>query len=325
MKPIYIKGMGVISRCAQAPADLAKIAMEEKAEIKPDKRLEFPPNAPSPKIRRVSRYARMAISAAAGAQMDAGGTGEVDKSRVGTIFSTGFGALENSLGFTGEINIGKPELSSPTQFTFSVANSTVGQICILNGYTGFSVLLTAGDPLEYSAMLLSAGKADMVFCGSVEEYHEELDAAIRSCSLVKEGMSEGAAVLALSSGSEGAYCKVTAFASAPLSACPYVHEVDEGEAKRVFGEVLATYEKPEIALVCGNGGTLDKAEEEAIREKFPAAKVLQPKQYFGETLDCGYLSNVALGAAMIKAGRAGSILASGIDMHGNYLTAWLEA
>ena len=64
MKPIYIQGVGVISRCALNFEDLLKIADDEPFSINFDKKLTFPPNAPSSKIRRAPRYTRMAVSAA---------------------------------------------------------------------------------------------------------------------------------------------------------------------------------------------------------------------------------------------------------------------
>ena len=68
MKPIYIQGVGVISRCALNFEDLLKIAADESYSTNFDEKLTFPPNAPSSKIRRAPRYTRMAVSAAAQAK-----------------------------------------------------------------------------------------------------------------------------------------------------------------------------------------------------------------------------------------------------------------
>ena len=324
MKPIYIQGVGVISRCALNFEDLLKIADDEPFSINFDKKLTFPPNAPSSKIRRAPRYTRMAVSAATQAKIDANLSDDQDKTRVGTIFSSGFGSLESTLEFSDSILPGKPDLVSPILFSYSVANACVGQICILNGFTGFSTLLTAGDPLEYSSILLSTDKADVIFCGATDEYTEELDTAIKSCGILQEKISDGAAVLILSANAEKSYCRVKKFSSSSLSAYPYIHEVDKNESATVLSEIFSIYEEPEVILTSCNGSYFDEVEKSVLKEKFKTARLIDAKKYFGETLGGGYILNVALGAAFIEIGRCKSLLATGIDVHGNYLTAFLD-
>ena len=324
MKPIYIQGVGVISRCALNFEDLLKIADDEPFSINFDKKLTFPPNAPSSKIRRAPRYTRMAVSAATQAKIDANLSDDQDKTRVGTIFSSGFGFLESTLEFSDSILPGKPDLVSPILFSYSVANACVGQICILNGFTGFSTLLTAGDPLEYSSILLSTDKADVIFCGATDEYTEELDTAIKSCGILQEKISDGAAVLILSANAEKSYCRVKKFSSSSLSAYPYIHEVDKNESATVLSEIFSIYEEPEVILTSCNGSYFDEVEKSVLKEKFKTARLIDAKKYFGETLGGGYILNVALGAAFIEIGRCKSLLATGIDVHGNYLTAFLD-
>ena len=324
MKPIYIQGVGVISRCALNFEDLLKIADDEPFSINFDKKLTFPPNAPSSKIRRAPRYTRMAVSAATQAKIDANLSDDQDKTRVGTIFSSGFGFLESTLEFSDSILPGKPDLVSPILFSYSVANACVGQICILNGFTGFSTLLTAGDPLEYSSILLSTDKADVIFCGATDEYTEELDTAIKSCGILQEKISDGAPVLILSANAEKSYCRVKKFSSSSLSAYPYIHEVDKNESATVLSEIFSIYEEPEVILTSCNGSYFDEVEKSVLKEKFKTARLIDAKKYFGETLGGGYILNVALGAAFIEIGRCKSLLATGIDVHGNYLTAFLD-
>ena len=319
----YIQGVGIISRCAATFDDLCKIARGENFSVNLDKKLNFPPNAPSQKIRRAPRYTRLAVSAAASAKLDANLSAE-DNSRIGTIFSTGFGALESTLEFSDSIVPGKPELASPILFSYSVANACVGQICILNGFTGFSTLLTAGDPLEYSSMLLATNKADKIFCGAVEEYNDELNAAIKSCGILAEDISEGAAVLVLSADAEKDYCRVKKFSSASLAAFPYIHKLNKNDSAEILSEVLSIYDAPEIILTQANGSYFDEIERAVLEKNFKATEILDAKKYFGETLGSGYMLNVALGAAILKVGRCKSVLATGIDVHGNYLTALLE-
>lgn len=324
MKPIYIQGVGVISRCALSFEDLLKVAADESYSTNFDKRLTFPPNAPSSKIRRAPRYTRMAVSAAAQAKIAANLPAELDKTRIGTIFSSGFGSLESTLEFTDSLLPGKPDLVSPTLFSYSVANACVGQICILNGFTGFSTLLTAGDPLEYSAILLSTDKADVIFCGAIDEYNDELDTAIKSCGILQERISDGAAVLVLSANAEKSYCRLTKFSSGSLSAYPYIHKVDRNDSAAVLSEIFSAYKEPEVILTQCNGSYFDEIETSVLRKKFKTAELIDAKKYFGETLGGGYMLNVAMGAAFIKSGRCKSLLAVGLDVHGNYLTALLD-
>lgn len=323
MKPIYIQGVGVISRCALNFEDLLKIAADESFAVNFDKKLAFAPNAPSSKIRRAPRYTRMAVSASAQAKIDANLSDELDKARVGTIFSSGFGSLESTLEFSDSLLPGKPDLVSPILFSYSVANACVGQICILNGFTGFSTLLTAGDPLEYSAMLLSTDKADVIFCGATDEYTAELDAAIKSCGILQE-ISDGAAVLILSTNAEKSYCRIKKFSSGSLAAYPYIHKIDINDSAEVLAEIFSVYEEPEVILTSCNGSYFDAIEKSVLEEKFKATRLIDAKKYFGETLGGGYMLNVALGAAFIKSGRCRSLLVAGIDVHGNYLTAFLD-
>lgn len=324
MSPIYIQGVGVISRCAANFEDLSRIARNENFAVNTDKKLNFPLNAPSAKIRRAPRYTRMAVSVTASAKLDANLSDEIDKSRVGTIFSTGFGALESTLEFSDSFLYGKPETASPTLFSYSVANAGVGQVCILNGFTGFSTVLTAGDPLEYSSILLATNRADLIFCGAIEEYNAELNTAIKSCGFLRDDVSEGAAVLILAANANKSYCRLTKFSSASLAAFPYVHKLDENESAEILFNVLSAYDAPEIILTQANGSYFDETEHSALRKIFKVAEITDAKKYFGETVGCGYMLNVALGAAIIKAGRCKSLLATGIDVHGNYLTALLE-
>ena len=324
MKPIYIRGVGIISRCAMNFDDLLKIAADKPVAINRDKKLTFPPNAPSSKIRRAPRYTRMLVSAAASAKSDANLPADLDKARVGTIFSSGFGSLESTLQFTDSLLPGKPDLVSPTLASYSVANAGVGQICILNGFTGFSTLLTGGDPLEYSSMLLASDKADVIFCGAADEYNDDLNTAIKSCGILQEEISDGAAVLILSTDADKSYCRLKKFSSDSLSAYPYIHETDTRDGAAILSEIVSAYEEPEVVLTQCNGSYFDAVEKSVLTEKFPTAELIDAKKYFGETLGGGYLLNVALGAAFIKIGRCKSLLAAGIDVHGNYLTAFLD-
>ena len=60
-------------------------------------------------------------------------------------------------------------------------------------------MIFGGDPLEYSALLLNTGKADLIICGAIEEYNDELKASILYDKILTEKIiSEGAALFVLS-------------------------------------------------------------------------------------------------------------------------------
>ena len=100
---------------------------------------------PPSKVRRAPRYVKMAVAAAAQAIADAH-VGE-DPACIGTIFSTGYGPVESNVTFADSVAEGVPALVSPTVFSYTVPNSCLGQVCIVNGFQGSSTLLIGGEPL----------------------------------------------------------------------------------------------------------------------------------------------------------------------------------
>lgn len=363
MNPIFINGVGIISRCAQNSGELLQLVKRERKDFGPfGEKLLFQSAVPPAKLRRCPRYIRMAVSSAALAAED-GKLPEAGRERTGTIISTGFGAVESNVAFADSVVRGNPALCSPSVFSATVPNSCVGQICMVQGYKGFSTILTAGDPVEYAALLLNTERADHIVCGAVEEYNEELTSSLKQSGILREvPMSEGSVMLALSSERTAeTWCRVTGFSSASLPAYPYIHQTDPAEAEEALTEALGqmgTGRAPDIILTQKNGTYFDAVEEAALRKVFgPKAVLAASKRLFGETLGCGYLLNVGLGAAMLRAndcpeaiqdemGRDGrstgavdepggcfdvsdrreirTILSAGLDAHGNYLIARLE-
>lgn len=341
MDSIYINGIGVISSCGQSMEDILLAASGKKSDIILNEKIEFHSPLPASKVRRCPRYIKMAAACAALAV----GDGKIaDPEKTGTIISTGYGAVESSIAFSDSVVRGNPALCSPSVFSATVPNSCVGQICIIFGYKGFSTLLTAGDPVEYSALLLHSKRAETVICGAVEEYNEELEYAVRASGILKDiPVSEGAAMLVLSGEkTEDTCCRVCGFSSVSLPEYPYLHRIEEAEAETALTEMfreIADIKMPDIVLTQKNGTYFDAVEKKAL-EKGLGNHVLfaEPKKIFGETFGCGYLLNIALGAAMIKEqvypsallddswdGREiRTVMAAGIDVHGNYLAVLLE-
>lgn len=344
MNPVYINGIGILSRCAQNPCELIHAIIGDKFDFTGfSEKIPFKSVVPTSKLRRCSRYTKMAVSAAALAAHD-GNLTPAEAEYTGTILSTGFGAVESNITFSDSVLKGNPALCSPTVFSSTVPNSCVGQICIINGYKGFSTILTAGDPIEYSALLIQTKRAENILCGSVEEYNSELEKAIRCSDIAKDiSMSEGAVIFMLSAEpTENTYCIVTAFSSVSLPAYPYLHQIDIAYSVKLLAEALAEIaaEKiPDLILMQRNGTYFDNIERTAIEKVFGNKVILaSPKKIFGETLGSGYMLNVAVGAVILKENIWPSelingiikdtdiqtVLAAGLDAHGNYITALLE-
>jgi hypothetical protein len=192
-------------------------------------------------------------------------------------------------------------------------------------------MILGGDPLEYSTLLLNTNKADLIIGGAIEEYNEELKASILYDGILTEKIiSEGAALFALSRQENlNTYCKITKFSSASLEKYPYLYKVAKNSTAEIISATLidASQNKlPEVVLTQQNQSYFDEIEMAAMKKVFAEnVNYFNAKSIFGETFNCSYSLNVAMAAAFIKIGRYKSALATGIDVHGNYLTALLEA
>ncbi|MCM1381276.1 MAG: hypothetical protein NC192_05000 [Muribaculaceae bacterium] len=336
MRPVYIHGVGIISRCACSAGELADICAGRNYSAAKGK-LDFKTDILPEKLRRCGRYGKLAAAAAELARADGGIPDNAGKTGIGVIISTGYGAAESNIRFSDSVARGNPSLCSPAVFSRTVPNSCVGQICVINGYKGVSTLLMGGDPFEYSALLLNTERADMILAGSVEEYSEELaDSLTAAGNTDGVEISEGAAVFALS-GDETTprYCGMTNFGSVSLGRYPYVRRADGENAVPAMAEAIkaACGEKiPDAVFTSENGGYFDGYERQAVKAALGTVKCFAPKKIFGECLGCGYALSAALAAVSLKTGRLPrtgcgkpkSILVTGIDTVGNYCCAFLE-
>ena len=321
----YIESVGIISRCAKT-FDEVTAAADGAGYTAAAMPIEFESQIPPAKMRRNSRYNKIACTAADNAVREVAVPEDADRRRIGTIISTGYGSSVYYTQFADTVAKGVPALCSPAVYSGMVPNACVGQICILNGFKGVSTVLTGGDPLEYSSLLLGTGKADMILCGSVEEYNEALYAELGKLDALKGcELSEGAAMFMLSREKTGkTICKVTAFSSASLGKSSLLYKPEDGAAGIIYS-VLDRYKtEPDAVFTAANGTYLDDAENAALNRKFPDAVRIAPKKYFGETLGCGYMMNAAFAAAVIKLGKYDKVLIAGVDMVGNYCTAIIE-
>ena len=328
---VYINGIGIVSRCACAKEELESLIsgqIPEPMALPLNFSIEIPPS----KLRRNSRYNKMACAAADQALKDSGvpqrlEEGSLDCHRVGTIISTGYGAAEYYSSFADAVVKGDPNRCSPSVFSGSVPNSCVGQICILNNLKGFSTVLAGGDPLEYASLLIQTGRAEDILTGSVEEYFPPLYDAFQTIDAAKGAdLSEGAAMAVLSASKTGeSYCRVAKSAGMNFGYSPFLHCPSEPEAAvNRIAEVLEQFPKPDVFLAAANGTWLDEAEQQALQRVFGDVSVRKPKTVFGETLGCGYMMNVLSGAFEIRTAGFRSVLAAGADLTGNYFCTLLE-
>lgn len=331
MNPVFINGIGIISAAAKTSAELLELAKGDKFAEPNFGKNTFEIGVPSSKVRRCPRYAKMAVATANSALNDANVTDSIDKTRIGTIFSTGYGAVESNSIFSDSVVDGVPSLCSPTVFSYTVPNSCLGQVCIVNGFKGVSTMMLGGDPLEYSTLLLNTNKADLIISGAIEEYNDELKASLLYDGILSDSnISEGAVLFALSrQRALTSYCKIIKFASSSLEKYPYLYKLESDSTVEIISSTLIDMSKdklPELVLTQQNQTYFDEIELTAMKKVFAdRVTYFNTKSIFGETFNCSYLLNVAMAAAFIKSGRYKSVLATGIDAHGNYLTALLEA
>ena len=331
MNPIFINGIGIISAAAKTSAELLELAKGDNFPKNNFGKNIFEIGVPSSKVRRCPRYVKMAVAAANSALIDANFTDSIDKTRAGTIFSTGYGAVESTITFSDSVVDGVPSLCSPMVFSYTVFNSCLGQTCVINGFKGVSTMILGGDPLEYSSLLLNTDKADFIVGGAIEEYNEELKASILYDKiLTAEIISEGAALFVLSRQKNlNSYCRITNFSSASLEKYPYLYGLEKNSTVEIISSTLIDLienKSPEIVLTQQNQSYFDEIEIAAMKKVFADnVNYFNAKKIFGETFNCSYSLNVAMAAAFIKSGRYKSAVATGIDVHGNYLTALLEA
>ena len=324
---VYINGIGAISEAACIAEEFSALA-EGRNHLAKGQMTEFASAVPASKLRRASRYSKLTVSAAAFALKDSE-TEFTDPYRTGAVIASGYGAAEYNIQFSDQVQGGEPQLCSPSVFSQSVANSCLGQLCMIEGIKGESTMLRGGDPLEYASLLLETDRADIMLCGETEEWSEELIASFNSKEASSGAViSEGSAFAVLGTEKNGCtYCKVSDHSSAALGACPLLDERED--IASVIKEVLSDMPRnADVIFTAANGTWFDAVEAGCINEVFADIPSFVPKAVFGETLGSSYMLSVCLAAAALKngsfRGRACvSVIVTGFDMTGNYMAVRL--
>lgn len=128
---------------------------------------------PKRALRRIDHFSRLALLGGYLALQDAGRL-EADRSRLGVVIATGYGAMQTTFAFLDSFIDGGDVCSSPTHFSNSVHNAAAANLSILLGATGPSLTVSQFD-LSLPTALLTArqwlveGRVDAVLLGGVDE------------------------------------------------------------------------------------------------------------------------------------------------------------
>lgn len=177
---------------------------------------------PRRSLRRIDHFSRLALLGACLALQDAGRL-EADRSRLGVVIATGYGALRTTFSFLDSFIEGGDACSSPTHFSSSVHNAAAANVSILLGVTGPSLTVSQFEMSVPSALLtarqwLADGRVDAVLLGGVDEYGDVLGYCWKRFYGVPDGVmlpldfarqsavaGEGAAFLLLTREAEARY------------------------------------------------------------------------------------------------------------------------
>lgn len=133
---------------------------------------------PKRALRRVDRFSRLALLAGHLALEDAGRL-EADRSRLGLVVATGYGATATTFSFLDSFLDGGDALASPTLFSNSVHNAAAASLSIQLGITGPNLTVSQFEMSVPSALLaargwLAEGRVEAVLFGGVDEYGDVL-------------------------------------------------------------------------------------------------------------------------------------------------------
>lgn len=129
-------------------------------------------------LRRVDHFSKMALLGSHLALEEAGML-EKDRSRMGIIVATGYGAALTTYDFLDSFILQSDSLSSPTYFSNSVHNAAAASISMLLDITGPGLTVSQFEMSVASALLsarcwLEEGRVDSVLFGSIDEYCDVL-------------------------------------------------------------------------------------------------------------------------------------------------------
>ena len=164
---------------------------------------------PGVSLRRIPRYARMALLAAVQALDEAGWRKKEVLHNTALVFGTAYSSPQMSMDFMDSILDNGPHLFSPTAFSHAVNNMGAGLLSLLLGIEGpcFTISqfeLSFAGAVSTASALLNAGRVERVLLCAVDENDSRF---FHCCPQYLQGQhpqTEGAVALCLSRVAEGA-------------------------------------------------------------------------------------------------------------------------
>lgn len=346
MSKVVISGIGVVSALGTDVNTVWNNINNNITNKTEEEIIQFEPVLKKNKLRRINRYSHLGLYTAIKAKEDGNlDLDSIDKYRIGTIFTTGYGPLVSNLAFSESVINGDPDLCSPILFANTVYNSCIGQICINLGCKGVSTIVMGSNNIGYSKRLIEKDKADYIITGSVEEYCNDLYKAFKDNNQTSNvTIKEGSLAFILQKeelleDDSNAYCYVNSFNECDMGGYPLIKVVDRGEAKRLISKSLrecANKDDGNIDAIftSNNSSYFDEVEEAAVEEAMEGIlNVKNVKKYVGETLGSSFNMNIMMAALCLKNNcipkaltdgkvditNINNIMVTGYDVSGNYI------
>ena len=157
---------------------------------------------PGVSLRRIPRYARMALLACVQALDAAGWRQKEVLHRTALVFGTAYSSSQMSMDFMDSILDNGPHLSSPTAFSHAVNNMGAGLLSLLLGIEGpcFTISqfeLSFAGAVSTAAALLGAGRAERVLLCAVDETDSRFSRCCPEYLSSEHPQTEGAVALCL--------------------------------------------------------------------------------------------------------------------------------
>jgi 3-oxoacyl-[acyl-carrier-protein] synthase II len=121
---------------------------------------------PYPNFRRMDKYSRLGLTAIALALIDAGLSEWTRERNIGIIASTVYGCLETDVDYYKTVIPDRGANASPALFSYTLANSYLGEAAIRFGLTGTNYVLTEQHPTGLAGLQTAM---DHISMGDVEQ------------------------------------------------------------------------------------------------------------------------------------------------------------
>lgn len=171
MNRILITGASIVSPAGIGMDTLKKALTESNTVL--DMPFKIPKELRAKKARGVDRYASLAIAAVKELIVD-NSISQYDPYDIGTLMTTEFGPMQTNLKFLGTLYEYSSEYVSPKQFSSTVANVCLGQVCIEENFKGFSTMLINSHNLPVAASLIKNGATKVMITGGVDAFEADL-------------------------------------------------------------------------------------------------------------------------------------------------------